>query len=166
VGGFCAGEREICDHQRLSGLGYCFSASLPPFLATAGIAALDILDQRGPQLAKTVRDNARFFRRLVADIPGLLVVGGESESPLVHLSLDPIPAKESFDAGDLLLHRVATDCLEREGVMYAASKYTSLEISRPAPSLRVAVSAAHSKGDLMEAAEALRRSCRRVLPLL
>lgn len=22
------------DHQRLSGLGYCFSASLPPFLAT------------------------------------------------------------------------------------------------------------------------------------
>lgn len=34
IGGFCAGDREIVDHQRLSGLGYCFSASLPPFLAT------------------------------------------------------------------------------------------------------------------------------------
>jgi hypothetical protein len=34
VGGFCAGDREVVDHQRLSGLGYCFSASLPPFLAT------------------------------------------------------------------------------------------------------------------------------------
>ena len=28
IGGFCAGDREIVDHQRLSGLGYCFSASL------------------------------------------------------------------------------------------------------------------------------------------
>ena len=34
IGGFCAGDREIVDHQRLSGLGYCFSASLPPYLAT------------------------------------------------------------------------------------------------------------------------------------
>lgn len=34
IGGFCAGEREIVDHQRLSGLGYCFSASLPPYLAS------------------------------------------------------------------------------------------------------------------------------------
>ena len=32
VGGFCAASREIVDHQRLSGAGYCFSASLPPFL--------------------------------------------------------------------------------------------------------------------------------------
>jgi serine palmitoyltransferase len=27
VGGFCAGIREMIDAQRLSGLGYCFSAS-------------------------------------------------------------------------------------------------------------------------------------------
>lgn len=38
IGGFCAGDREIVDHQRLSGLGYCFSASLPPFLATGACA--------------------------------------------------------------------------------------------------------------------------------
>lgn len=29
-GGFCCGTTFIVDHQRLSGLGYCFSASLPP----------------------------------------------------------------------------------------------------------------------------------------
>lgn len=34
IGGFCSGEREVVDHQRLSGLGYCFSAALPPYLAT------------------------------------------------------------------------------------------------------------------------------------
>ena len=31
--------------QRLSGAGYCFSASLPPMLATAAIRALDIIEQ-------------------------------------------------------------------------------------------------------------------------
>ena len=38
IGGFCCGDREVVDHQRLSGLGYCFSASLPPYLATGGWA--------------------------------------------------------------------------------------------------------------------------------
>jgi len=29
IGGFCAGSTFVIDHQRLSGSGYCFSASLP-----------------------------------------------------------------------------------------------------------------------------------------
>lgn len=41
IGGFCAGSSFIVEHQRLSGLGYCFSASLPPLLAQAAISALD-----------------------------------------------------------------------------------------------------------------------------
>jgi serine palmitoyltransferase len=36
VGGVCIGTREIVDHQRLSGAGYCFSAASPPFLSSAG----------------------------------------------------------------------------------------------------------------------------------
>lgn len=39
VGGFCSGSVEVTEHQRLSGLGYCFSAALPPYLATAAIGA-------------------------------------------------------------------------------------------------------------------------------
>lgn len=35
TGGFCVGRSFVIDHHRLSGLGYCFSASLPPLLATA-----------------------------------------------------------------------------------------------------------------------------------
>jgi hypothetical protein len=34
---------QVCDHQRLNGSGYCFSASLPPYLATAASAALGII---------------------------------------------------------------------------------------------------------------------------
>ena len=37
AGGFCVGTKFVVEHQRLSGLGYCFSASLPPMLAAASI---------------------------------------------------------------------------------------------------------------------------------
>lgn len=36
-GGFCVGTDFVIEHQRLSGLGYCYSASLPPMLAAASI---------------------------------------------------------------------------------------------------------------------------------
>lgn len=46
---------QVCDHQRLCGQGYCFSASLPPYLATAAHEALNILGtSRGKQLAAQV----------------------------------------------------------------------------------------------------------------
>jgi len=31
TGGICTGEAPLIDHQRLSGAGYVFSASSPPF---------------------------------------------------------------------------------------------------------------------------------------
>ena len=45
VGGFCVGSHFIVEHQRLSGLGYCFSASQPPLLTQAAITALDVLEK-------------------------------------------------------------------------------------------------------------------------
>ncbi|KAI3430742.1 hypothetical protein D9Q98_009154 [Chlorella vulgaris] len=165
IGGFCAGDREIVDHQRLSGLGYCFSASLPPFLATAGVCALDHLEQRGGELIPAVQRNARTFRELAAGIPQLQVVGGEAAavSPVIHLALHPQPAPEEYDAGDAALQLVVEDCLSREGVMVALARYSKLERRRPPPSLRVAVTAEHTAADLRKAVAALKASCKRVL---
>lgn len=74
VGGFCAGDREIVDHQRLSGLGYCFSASLPPFLATAAVGALDVLKTRGDTLLPALEQNSRLLRSRLAEVSGEPVV--------------------------------------------------------------------------------------------
>lgn len=46
IGGFCVGSTFIVDHQRLSGLGYCFSASAPPLLAQAAIESLNYFEKR------------------------------------------------------------------------------------------------------------------------
>ena len=71
VGGFCAGDREIVDHQRLSGLGYCFSASLPPFLATAAVGALDVLESQATALLPALAGNAQLLRSKLAEVSGL-----------------------------------------------------------------------------------------------
>jgi serine palmitoyltransferase len=47
--------------QRLSGAGYCFSAALPPFLASASITALELLEDN-PVLLTRLRRNISFFR--------------------------------------------------------------------------------------------------------
>ncbi|KAG7666517.1 hypothetical protein KSW81_008398 [Nannochloris sp. 'desiccata'] len=90
IGGFCAGDREIVDHQRLS-----------------GTAALAIIASEGGERSKKARSNAQRFRSGAADakINGLHVVGGaeSATSPLVHLRLDPTPATHAdYPAGGFI----------------------------------------------------------------
>lgn len=55
IGGFCVGASIVIEHQRLSGLGYCFSASLPPFLSHISIYVLDLFE-KNPQWFSALRD--------------------------------------------------------------------------------------------------------------
>lgn len=180
IGGFCAGDREIVDHQRLDGKGYCFSASLPPYLAAASIAALDLIEsnaeaRKGAGLA---RSNGRRFRkgimsassrlqhlRLVGEVDDAGKKDSVIESPLVHVALHPPPRTPlEYHRGDLALQRLVADALEREGVLFAVSKYSSLEgPGRPRPTLRVALSAIHGPKDVDRAVAALVASAHRTL---
>ena len=64
VGGFCAGKAYVIDHQRLSGLGYCFSASVPPMMASAAIEALNIMEGTKTMFSK-LRANSKRMRELL-----------------------------------------------------------------------------------------------------
>ncbi|XP_022863332.1 long chain base biosynthesis protein 1-like, partial [Olea europaea var. sylvestris] len=55
-GGFCTGSTRVIDHQRLSSSGYVFSASLPPYLASVAITAVDVLEEN-PDLITKLRTN-------------------------------------------------------------------------------------------------------------
>ncbi|KAF5289583.1 hypothetical protein FQA39_LY15030 [Lamprigera yunnana] len=54
VGGYCVGAYVIMEHQRLYGLGYCFSASLPPVLCQVAISALDAM-QKNPEIIEQLQ---------------------------------------------------------------------------------------------------------------
>ena len=64
AGGFCAGKAYVVDHQRLSGLGYCFSASMPPMLAAAAIKGLDLMAE-SPDMFARLRTKAKKMRHLL-----------------------------------------------------------------------------------------------------
>jgi len=60
IGGITIGNEEVVDHQRLSGAGYCFSASLPPFLASAAQASLKRMETH-PQILDVLKNNISYF---------------------------------------------------------------------------------------------------------
>mmetsp|Transcript_23946 Transcript_23946/g.61455 ORF Transcript_23946/g.61455 Transcript_23946/m.61455 type:complete len:496 (+) Transcript_23946:125-1612(+) len=163
IGGFCCGDREICDHQRLSGAGYCFSASLPPFLATAALGALSYMEQGGQDQLEAVRRNAQLMRsKLAGSLTGLQVTGGalDAVSPLIHLCLTQPPA--SADTATDTLQDVVDGCLA-EGVLLSINSVSRLDAARPPPSLRLAVTSEHSAADLSTAAKVLAKVSKRLL---
>ncbi|KAM8793372.1 serine palmitoyltransferase 1-like [Eudromia elegans] len=86
IGGFCCGRSFVIDHQRLSGQGYCFSASLPPLLAAAAIEALNIMEDN-PEICQILQEKCKRIHRALQEISGLKVVG-ECFSPALHLQLE------------------------------------------------------------------------------
>ena len=86
VGGFCIGSREVVDHQRLSGAGYCYSASAPPYLCAAATAALRRMESQ-PRLLSALRIRAEALHAALVDtLPGFTIVS-EPASPVKHLLL-------------------------------------------------------------------------------
>ncbi|XP_050498483.1 serine palmitoyltransferase 1 [Diabrotica virgifera virgifera] len=56
IGGFCAGSHLTIEHQRLSGAGYIFSASLPTFLVQACIESIRLMEDRPKQIRAFARE--------------------------------------------------------------------------------------------------------------
>lgn len=102
VGGFCVGSHFIVEHQRLSGLGYCFSASQPPLLTQAAISALDVFE-RDPKIFAQVNEVSekvdKKFRELTR-----LELRGHPISPVKHLYLKG--DKESAEV-DVILKKIS-----------------------------------------------------------
>ncbi|XP_013772766.1 serine palmitoyltransferase 1-like [Limulus polyphemus] len=133
-GGFCCGSSYVVDHQRLSGLGYCFSASLPPLQSIVASVAIDVLKSK-PELVEKLQKNARFAHKELQRLTKLLVCGDEV-SPVKHLRL----AADRAEAQQLLEQIV--DHMQEEGVALTVARYIDEEEHLvPPPSIRLIVSA-------------------------
>ena len=140
VGGFCCGDKEMIAHQRLGGNGYVFSASLPPFLATASIKALDLLASNGAVLLPKLHANAAHFRGLLRGVRHLCV-DGDDICPIVHVRLDP--AKFASEEAELILNNIVIYAF-KSSVLLTTAKYSRLDRDPPPPSIRVRTESAVS----------------------
>eukprot|EP00484_Ammonia_sp_Unknown_P018226 CAMPEP_0197031848 /NCGR_PEP_ID=MMETSP1384-20130603/10704_1 /TAXON_ID=29189 /ORGANISM="Ammonia sp." /LENGTH=522 /DNA_ID=CAMNT_0042461425 /DNA_START=28 /DNA_END=1596 /DNA_ORIENTATION=- len=164
TGGFCIGNKEITHHQTLSGAGYVFSASAPPFSCTAAQTALRLLEENGKEYCQQVRSNAELMRKLLADDEHHAVARWNTGynnvmSPLIHLRFNEKVIAD--DVAEQYFDSVASKA-RQQGVLVHSSIYLPQEFgisdkSDPRPSLRICVTREHTKEQLTKAAKIVKQ---------
>uniref|UniRef100_A0A7N9CUL5 Serine palmitoyltransferase 1 n=1 Tax=Macaca fascicularis TaxID=9541 RepID=A0A7N9CUL5_MACFA len=159
IGGFCCGRSFVIDHQRLSGQGYCFSASLPPLLAAAAIEALNIMEEN-PGIFAVLKEKCRQIHKALQGISGLKVVG-ESLSPAFHLQLEESTGSREQDVR--LLQEIVDQCMNRSIALTQARYLEKEEKCLPPPSIRVVVTVEQTAEELERAASTIKEVAQAVL---
>lgn len=136
VGGFCAGSHFIVEHQRLSGLGYCFSASLPPMLTQGAISGLDIIEAK-PDIISELNDVSKKINRSLSQLKHFKFRGDEI-SPIKHIYLKKDELTDRLKHS--YLRNIANYCLEKGVALAVAAYLRDVEINCPEPSIRLAAS--------------------------
>uniref|UniRef100_A0A8C2B9D2 Serine palmitoyltransferase 1 n=2 Tax=Cyprinus carpio TaxID=7962 RepID=A0A8C2B9D2_CYPCA len=159
IGGFCCGRSFVIDHQRLSGQGYCFSASLPPMLAAAAIEALNIMEE-DPGLFRVLRDKCKHVHKALQGTPGLKVVG-EPLAPALHLQLENSSGSRTDDLK--LLRAIVDYSLDRQIALTLARYLDKEERFLPPPSIRVVVTVEQTQEEVERAAQCIREAAVKIL---
>ncbi len=132
VGGICVGTREVVDHQRLSGAGYCFSASLAPFLCAGASAALKKIENDPGYITKFQAVAKKVFTAL-SNVPYLKLVSQESHG-IFHLTLQESTGNALED--QKILNAISDHALHN-GIAVVASKYALLHSKALKPTLMI-----------------------------
>lgn len=173
IGGITVGDLEVVDHQRLSGAGYCFSASAPPFVASAAVASLKVLEAQGPALIQTLKSNAEALRKGLSSVPGLEVTS-DVGSPIVFCRLSDSAlrglllnrgGRDEDDAECEALHRI--EVLARDGgvAVVATGDHVrgALLLTRPRPMIRLTANVKQDKKDIEKAVAVVRQAVNEVI---
>ncbi|CAN6587390.1 hypothetical protein ACFX2I_043181 [Malus domestica] len=159
-GGFCTGSARVTDHQRLSSSGYVFSASLPPYLASAAITAIDILEENPDLITKLKKNIAELWKGL-SGIRGLSFASSP-ESPIVFLRLEKADSLKN-ELQLQLLQNIANSLLKEHSIFVVTSQKSTLDKCRLPLGIRLFVSAGHTESDLLKAAASLKSVAELVL---
>jgi len=144
-GGFIVGSSYVVDHQRISGLGYCFSASLPPFLAGAGMKAVEVL-MENPNIVQELQTNSEYMHNVLMDLKGF-ELSGDPLSPIKFLTLRHSTGSRLED--HQLLDQIIIHVKDNFGIAIVQPAILENQEHRvPPPSLRVSVNRLLSKEEM------------------
>ena len=145
AGGFAAATEAVCDYLTQRARPQLFSNALPPTVAASALASIQYLEKH-PELVENLRQNSRYFReQLLAS--GFKPLPGET--PII-----PVILGETARAIDM-----SRQLLE-EGVFVTGFGYPV--VPQGQARIRCQISAAHTKADLDQALEAIRKVGRRL----
>lgn len=87
-GGFCAGEKDVVDHQRIMAASYTFSAALPAMLATTVSETINLL-QTNPEILQQCRDNIKTMKAQLDPRSDWITCTSAPENPVMLLVFKP-----------------------------------------------------------------------------
>lgn len=87
-GGFCAGSRDVVEHQRIAAASYTFSAALPAMLATTASETLNML-QTTPEIIVNCRENIKAMWLQLDPRSDWIHCTSAQENPIMLLVLKP-----------------------------------------------------------------------------
>ncbi|HEY7026898.1 MAG TPA: glycine C-acetyltransferase [Gemmatimonadales bacterium] len=145
AGGFAAATEAVCDYLTQRARPQLFSNALPPTVAASALASIQYLEKH-PDRVESLRQNSRYFReQLLAS--GFKPLPGET--PII-----PVILGETARAIEM-----SRQLLE-EGVFVTGFGYPV--VPQGQARIRCQISAAHTKADLDQALEAIRKVGRRL----
>eukprot|EP01101_Sappina_pedata_P007873 TRINITY_DN4248_c0_g1_i1.p1 TRINITY_DN4248_c0_g1~~TRINITY_DN4248_c0_g1_i1.p1 ORF type:complete len:464 (+),score=209.65 TRINITY_DN4248_c0_g1_i1:573-1964(+) len=151
--GFCCASKDIVAHQRLNGSGYIFSASTPPYLASAAIESLHKIVEN-PELLSSLQSNIKFFLKEVREVKGASISSVDC-SPLIHIRV-AVPAGQERIAIEKKLQDIVEKAFE-VGIALSRAKYVAVDVDIPDPSICVTLSAKHTESELSNAALVIKK---------
>lgn len=157
VGGFCLARAGIIDHQVLSGAGYIFSASSPPFTAVAASEALRLLEEK-PQKVLQLQQKAQRLRELLleAHLKDFELSGGLNSSPIVHLFFLPLNL-DGMEAAQRL-YDLQKRLRDEDNILITVPEFIPQDKSTKRPGIRIIVTVDHEESELKRLVEALKKA--------
>ena len=144
-GAYVAGSRDLIDYLINKARPFIYSTALPPAVAAAAIAALDIVEQE-PDLRRALKGNAIFMRKGLNDL-GFDTMGSETQ-------IIPIMIGNSAKAIEMM------DGLLDEGIYAQAIRPPT--VPEGTSRIRITVTAKHIVEDLNRALDAFKKVGKRV----
>lgn len=171
-GGFCAGPKDVVEHQRITSSSYTFSAALPAMLAVTASETVNLL-QSNPDILTQCRENIKAMKGQLDPRSDWVTCISAPENPVMLLVLKPeVMASRKLDLEDQ--ERILLDCVEESlanGVLITRTKTKPfLHAIKPKdkdwfaqPALRICITLALSKKDIEKAGVVVRHAITKVM---
>jgi serine palmitoyltransferase len=172
AGGFCAGSKDVVEHQRITSSAYTYSAALPAMMAMTASETVSLL-QSNPDILVQCRENIRAMRAQLDPRSDWVSCSGSIDNPIMLLMLKPDVVKaRNLSVEDE--ERILMECVDESlanGVMITRLKTRPLahtirtkdETWYPRPALKVCITSALPRKDIEKAGVTIRHAITKVM---
>ncbi|KAF3004912.1 serine palmitoyltransferase component [Curvularia kusanoi] len=172
AGGFCAGNEEVVEHQRISSASYTYSAALPALLSTTASETISLLQEQ-PDILTGLRERIEAMRAQLDPRSDWVKVTSSVDNPMMLLVLkDEVIAAKNFSIDDQnqILRDVVDECLAN-GVLITRLKGFPLGLGvnpkdagwQPVPALKVCVTSGLTKKETEKAGVIIRHAVTKIV---